>query len=172
MSQSKEEIVVGMVKAGIHTRQEIKDESGCTSASLASYLSGMRNAAKFTGVSICPIEIEDDDGKKVFRVILFADYEAAKAERAANKPSAASKKTPAERLDGAEKRLIRCESAYDKAKDRAEADEDNRELELRSDKAQIELELADIELKRAQALIDSDEAEADEAPEADEDEML
>ena len=47
--KSKETVVVEMVKAEQYTREEILAESGATPGSLASYLTAMRNAAKFTG---------------------------------------------------------------------------------------------------------------------------
>jgi len=159
---SKETIVVEMVKAGQSTREEIKDAADCTSGSLASYLSAMRNAAKFTGAVICPIEVaagtEEDADRKVFQVMTFDEVEEIKAERTANRPSAASKKTPAERLEAAKKRLIRCENAAEKAVERAENDDSNEELELRADKAQIEVKLAEFELARAEALVTEDDS--------------
>jgi hypothetical protein len=170
---SKETIVVDLVKAGESTREEIREAADCTSGSLASYLTGMRNAAKYTGVAICPVEVEDpeDADRKVFVVKTFDEVEEIKAERSVSRPSAASKKTPAERLEAAEKRLTRCESAAEKASDRAANADGNVELDLRADKAEIEVKLAAIELDRAKALVDSADAEA-EAPEADEDELM
>lgn len=162
---SKEQIVVDMVKAGESTREEIKEEAECTSGSLASYLSGMRNAAKYTGVAICPVEIVDpnDEDRKIFTVMTFDEVEEIKAERVA-KP-AASKKTPAERLEAAEKREARCDKAVEAADKRADADPDNEELSLRAQKADIEFKLAGIELERAQMLVDD-------APELDEEAEL
>lgn len=163
MSKSKQEVVVEMVQAGTYTRAEIKEGAQCTSGALASYLSGMRNAAKFTGSEICPIEV-DVDGKKVFQVTTFAKAEAIKAERVASNSSSTSAKTPAERLDAAEKRVTRVSNKLEKAEERAEANEDSRELQLRWDLAKIEVELADIELEKAKALVaDQPILEEDEA---------
>lgn len=169
MSESKQDVVVRLVREGVHTRQEIKDQAGCTAGALASYLSGMRNAAKFTGAEVCPVEVSLDDGKKVMQVTTFALAEEAKAERA-TKTKSASTKTPAERLEAAKKRVEKCGVALDKAQERAEASEDNRELELRFKKAEIDAELADIELARCEALIVEDES-MDDVPEADEELM-
>jgi hypothetical protein len=151
---SKQDIVVQMVQEGIHTRQEIKDGADCTPGALASYLSGMRNAAKFTGAKVCPIEITLEDGKKVYTVMTFQEVEEAKAARTTTTSSATSK-SPAERLDAAIKRATKCEVAVDKATERYEANDDNLELELRMQKAQIEAQLADIEVARSQAIVDA-----------------
>lgn len=167
MAESKQDIVVKLVQEGIHTRSAIRKAADCTAGALASYFSGMRNAAKFTGASICPIEI-DLDGKKVFTVKTFEEVEEMKAAKAATKPASTSTKTPAERLELAEKRINRCTGALEKSNERAEAAPENREVELRAAKAKIELELAEIELKRVNELIDADEAADDVEPEEDE----
>lgn len=180
MSMSKQDLVVKLVQEGIHTRQEIKDAVGCTSGAFATYLTSMRNAAKFTGAEICPIEEEKEiDGvvKKVFVVTTFQAAEEARAERAATNTSTAAAKTPAERLDAAQKRIARCESAVDRAIERSEAAEDNVELQLRAEKAQIELKLAEIELERAKALVAEDEANegdsaGDDEPEQSDDDLI
>jgi hypothetical protein len=169
MAESKQDVVVRLVQEGTHTRQEIKDAADCTSGALASYLSGMRNAAKFTGAAVCPMEVVLEDGKKVFTAVTFEAAEEAKAAKAATASASTSTKTPAERLEAATKRVDRCDSALDKAKERYEAAEDNRELELRFNKAEIEAELASIELKRAEALVVEDEdADADDIEAEDE----
>lgn len=160
---NKQEHVVNLVKAGIHSRTEIKELVGCTSAALASYFSGMRNAANFTGAEICPLEIEkeiDGEKKKVFTVTTFDEAERIKAERAANRTSAAAK-TPAERKAAADKRVTKCEGTLDKARERHEGDPENEEIKLRFQKAEIELKLAEIELKRAAELVTGDDAAAD-----------
>lgn len=164
---SKEAIVKDLIEIGKSTREDLKAAAECTSGSLASYLSAFRNAAKFTGVAICPIEIEIDDGdgvKKVFVFKTFEEVEAIKAERSPAKSKAVAK-TPAQRLDAATKRVTRTSNILDKAAERFEADSDNRELELRYQKAQIEAELAEIELKRASTLVAA-EASAEDADEA------
>lgn len=170
MAISKQDQVVELVKAGVSTRVEIRESVGCTSGALASYLTGMRNAAKFTGASICPVEVDkevDGEMKKVFTVMTFQESEDIKAERAANRTTSTSTKTPEERVEAAEKRMTKCETAVEKAVERAEKDADNVELELRADKAKIDVKLAEIELNRAKALIVEDEDNA-EVPQDDE----
>ena len=149
-TMSKEDIVVSMVKEGKHTREEIRNAAGCTAGSFASYLTGMRMAAKHTGSEIYPIEVEDpnDPKRKVFTVATFDKVEEMKAERAASTP-AGPKKTPEERYQAAVKRLERCKNSLAKARERAELNTGSRELELRTQKAEIEFELAGIELQRA-----------------------
>ena len=164
---SKQEQVIELVKAGASTREEIKEAVGCTTGSLASYLSTMSNIAKYTDTEMCPITKEDG----TMGVTTHALAEEAKAAKAASRPSAASKKTPAERLEAAEKRVVRCTNALDSATKRAEDNDGNREMELRSDLAKINAELADIELARCKELVASVDAEAD-TPEADESDLM
>ena len=166
MAQSKQDLVIELVKAGTHTREQIKEQVGCTTGSMASYLSTMSNIAKYTDADMCPVS--DENG--IMSVTTFALAQEAKAAKAANTKPKAPAKTPAERLDAATKRVARCGNALESAKTRAENDSENRELELRHNLAVINAELADIELARAQAIIDSDDA-AEETPEA-EDELI
>lgn len=167
MSESKQEAVVKLVEAGIHSREEIKDQIDCTTGSLASYFSGMRNAAKFTGAALCPIEEEveiDGEIKKVMVCKTFAEVQAIKEERAASRTSKSASKSPEERLEAATKRLTRCESILDKFDDRvSSADgEISEELSLRFDKAKIEARLAEIELARCKELVaTADDVEED-----------
>ncbi len=165
---SKQEQVIELVKAGASTREQIKEAVGCTTGSLASYLSTMSNIAKFTDAVMSPVT---DPDTQLMSVATFADAEALKAERTANRKPAAAAKTPEERLEAAEKRVLRCTNALDAAKKRAEENEGNREMELRASLAEINAELADIELARCKDLLASDEAEAD-TPEADEGDLL
>ena len=158
---SKQDQVVELVKAGQYNRDEILAEVGCTAGALSSYLSGMRNAAKFTGAEICPVI--DENG--VFSVTTYEEFEAQKAEAAANRKPKAPAKTPEERWMAASKRVTRCEKAAASARDRADGNPDDRETDLRARKADIELELAQIEMERA---------ERDYSPEAavEEDELM
>jgi len=164
---SKQEQVIELVKAGKSTREQIKEAVGCTTGSLASYFSTMSNIAKYTDTEMCPVT---DPETGIMSVTTHALAEEAKAAKAANRPSAASKKTPAERLEAAEKRVVRCTNALDSANKRAEDNEDNREMKLRADLAGINAELADIELDRCKDLVASVDAEAD-TPEAEDDLM-
>jgi len=147
MSESKQDVVVRMVTSGEFTREQIKSEADCTSGALASYLSGMRNAAKYSpGIEMCPVT--DDNG--VMSAITFEAAEALKAEKTTTTKAPA--KTPAERFEAADKRVIRTGNILAKAQERFDNAPDNRELELRLKKAEIELELAEIELSRAATL--------------------
>jgi len=170
---SKQDIVVAMVKEGKHTRQEIKDVAECTSGALATYFSGMRNAAKFTGAEICPVEVVDpaDEERKIMTVMTFDEAEELRASKV--KKTAAPKKTVAERFDAAEKRLIRCTNQYDKALARFEENEDNLELDLRKQKADIELKLAEMEHKALSILMaNADDVAEDDAADLEADEEL
>lgn len=155
MSESKQDVVVRMVQEGKSTRVEIKDAADCTSGALASYLSGMRNAAKYTpGSELCPVT--DEDG--IMSAVSFEEAETLKAEKTTATKGPA--KTPAERYEAADKRVDRTAAVIVKAQERFDNAPDNRELELRLKKAEIEFELAEIELSRAAALNDEAPEEA------------
>jgi len=175
MAESKQDVVVRLVKEGMHSRVAIKEEAGCTSGALASYFSGMRNAAKYTGEPLCPVEIELEDGSKVMVAKTIEEVESIKEERAATRTTAAAKKSPEERYEAAVSRLSRCESALDKLDDRiSSADgEVAEEVTLRFEKAKIEVRLAEIELDRCKGLVDSSEdVEEDEDTESSEEDLM
>jgi len=147
---SKQEQVIEMVSAGKYTRDEIKEAVGCTAGSLASYLSTMSNIAKYSNVAMSPVTNEDG----IMSVATHSEAEELKATRVAARPSAASKKTPAERFEAARKRVTRCENALTSAAARAEDNADSEEASLRRDLAEINLKLANLEYERCSALMD------------------
>lgn len=163
--KSKETVVVEMVNAEKYTRDEILAESGATPGSLASYLTAMRNAAKFTGATCCPIEVEvEEDGRKVFKVTTWDEAEALKAARVP-KTKKSEPKTFEERLDAAQKRVAKVTVQLDKAKAAFEETE-TRTSELRVTILEAELEIAEIALDRLQGERDTEggadlEAEAE-----------
>ena len=161
--KSKETVVVEMVNAEKYTREEILAESGATPGSLASYLTAMRNAAKFTGATCCPIEVEED-GKKIFKVTTWDEAEAVKAARVP-KTKKSEPKTFEERLDAAQKRVAKVTIQLDKAKAAFEETE-TRTSELRVTILEAELELAEIALDKLQADGDTEENEITEGEEA------
>ena len=161
--KSKETVVVEMVNAEKYTREEILAASGATPGSLASYLTAMRNAAKFTGAACCPIEVEED-GKKIFKVTTWDEAEAAKAARVP-KTKKSEPKTFEERLDAAQKRVAKVTIQLDKAKAAFEETE-TRTSELRVTILEAELELAEIALDKLQADGDTEENEITEGEEA------
>ena len=161
--KSKETVVVEMVNAEKYTREEILAESGATPGSLASYLTAMRNAAKFTGATCCPIEVEED-GKKIFKVTTWNEAEAAKAARVP-KTKKSEPKTFEERLDAAQKRVAKVTIQLDKAKAAFEETE-TRTSELRVAILEAELELAEIALDKLQADGNTEENEITEGEEA------
>lgn len=158
---SKEMIVKKLIDEGKSTREDLRDAAECTAGSLASYLSAFRNAAKFTGAAICPIEI-DVDGAKVFVFKTFDEVEQLKAERTPAKAKTAAK-TPQERLDAATKRVIRTDKAMEATAGRAQADPDNRELDLRYQKASIEAQLAELDLAKVTEAMPDEEPETTDA---------
>lgn len=161
--KSKETVVVEMVNAEKYTREEILAESGATPGSLASYLTAMRNAAKFTGATCCPIEVEED-GKKIFKVTTWDEAEALKAARVP-KTKKAEPKTFEERLDAAQKRVGKAITQLNKAK--AAFDEtETRTNELRFTICEAELELAQIALDKLQGEGNAEENEITEGEEA------
>ena len=161
--KSKETIVVEMVNAEKYTREEILAASGATPGSLASYLTAMRNAAKFTGATCCPIEVEED-GRKIFKVTTWDAAEAVKAARVP-KTKKSEPKTFEERLDAAQKRVAKATIQLDKAKAAFEETE-TRTSELRVTILEAELELAEIALDKLQADGNTEENEITEGEEA------
>lgn len=161
--KSKETVVVEMVNAERYTREEILAASGATPGSLASYLTAMRNAAKFTGAACCPIEVEED-GKKIFKVTTWDEAEAAKAARVP-KTKQATPKTFEERLEAAQKRVAKATIQLDKAKAAFEETE-TRTSDLRVTILEAELELAEIALDKLQGDGDTEENEITEGEEA------
>ena len=161
--KSKETIVVEMVNAEKYTREEILAESGATPGSLASYLTAMRNAAKFTGATCCPIEVEEN-GKKIFKVTTWDEAEAVKAARVP-KTKKSEPKTFEERLEAAQKRVAKVTIQLDKAKAAFEETE-TRTSELRVTILEAELELAEIALDKLQADGNTEENEITEGEEA------
>ena len=152
--KSKETVVVEMVNAEQYTRDEILAESGATPGSLASYLTAMRNAAKFTGATCCPIEVEED-GKKIFKVTTWDEAEALKAARVP-KTKKSEPKTFEERLDAAQKRVAKVTIQLDKAKAAFEETE-TRTSELRVTILEAELEIAEIALDKLQGEGDTED---------------
>ena len=161
--KSKETVVVEMVNAEKYTRDEILAASGATPGSLASYLTAMRNAAKFTGATCCPIEVEEN-GKKIFKVTTWDEAEAVKAARVP-KTKKSEPKTFEERLDAAQKRVAKVTIQLDKAKATFEETE-TRTSELRVTILEAELELAEIALDKLQADGNAEENEITEGEEA------
>lgn len=152
--KSKETVVVEMVNAEKYTRDEILAESGATPGSLASYLTAMRNAAKFTGATCCPIEVEED-GKKIFKVATWDEAEALKAARVP-KTKKSEPKTFEERLDAAQKRVAKVTIQLDKAQAAFEETE-TRTSELRVTILEAELEIAEIALDKLQGEGDTED---------------
>ena len=154
--KSKDTVVVEMVNAEKYTREEILAESGATPGSLASYLTAMRNAAKFTGAACCPIEVEvEEDGKKIFKVTTWDEAEALKAARVP-KTKQATPKTFEERLDAAQKRVAKVTAQLDKAQAAFEETE-TRTSELRVTILEAELEIAEIALDKLQGEGDTED---------------
>lgn len=158
--KSKETVVVEMVNTEKYTREEILAESGATPGSLASYLTAMRNAAKFTGATCCPIEVEED-GRKIFKVTTWDEAEALKAARVP-KTKKSEPKTFEERLDAAQKRVGKAITQLNKAK--AAFDEtETRTSELKFTICEAELEIAEIALDRLQGERDTEDGADQEA---------
>jgi len=162
---SKQDIVVSMVKEGIHTRDEIRAAAACTTGALASYLTALRNAAKYSGEPICPVEVEKEiDGKavKVFSVVSYEEAESMRAEKATSSKTS-TPKDPNARYLAAKKRVDRCEKAAKSAADRAEKGK-TEELDLRAEKARIELRLAEIEMETITKFFESEGLEFPKEP--------
>jgi hypothetical protein len=144
---NKQDKIVEMVKAGTFTREEIINAAGCTVKAFASYLTTMRNAAKFTGTALCPKEVELD-GKRVMTVDTFEAVMAGREERKASaKPGKLDSKTPAEIYNLAAKRVTKARTAVAKYEERIATEgkpAKGTELWLRNEAAKIEQQLAEL----------------------------
>lgn len=97
---NKLDIIVSTIKAGNATRDSIVKAAGCTPKAFASYLTSLRNGAKYSGAAICPIE----DANKVFFLGTYEQYEAQKpvaGEAAAEKPLAEQHATAVKNINKA-----------------------------------------------------------------------
>jgi hypothetical protein len=138
------------IEEGGATKESLLELTGTTEKGLASQFTYLRM------MGTCPMK--QDDG--TFKIVSTEEWEAHRSSGG----SASKPLTPAERVDKAEKRSKRAATAYDNAKKRYEADENNRLNELKFVKAEAELEIAEIELGKAEAAL----AEAPDEPEAEE----
>lgn len=147
-TRSKRQIIIDAINAGGATIESLAAEANCKYASVMSNFSMLRLMGMHP---VKDVPSEEDAETLTYR---FVDSEEAaqikEAQKAKSTTSKAPAKTPAERLDAAEKRFERCEKAEKAAGERA--DKGNSELlNLRADKAVIELKIAQIELAEAQA---------------------
>jgi len=138
---SKEQDVLAMLKEEKYTKDEILEATQCTAGSFSSYLSAFRNASKYTGANICPVEV---DG--VFKMTTYDEWSKA---REASKGNGRTTKDPAERLRRADKRVVRCAKTLENAVNRHENLE-SEETGLRVDLAEINLKLAELEQAKAE----------------------
>jgi len=150
--ETKQDKVVEMVKAGKYTRKEILEAVGCTSGALASYLSGMRNAARYTGAVLCPVEVAGEvAGEKVFTVMTIDEAETQRAESTVKRSSGPAK-SPSALLDLAQKRVDKAARTETACKLRL--DKDSSEVnQLYYDAAVIEGRLAALLLEAAKELV-------------------
>ena len=174
-NESKQEMVVRLVKDGLYTRQEIKDKVDCTAGALASYLNAMRNAAKFSGTALCPIEVENEKGEKVFVVRTFEEAEALRAERS---PAARiSKKSPQQQYAEAEKRAKKSQDVHTRMAERlAESKNVTATQKLRLEIARLTAELHRLEFSEMEDPGPADDtpvdADVEDAPENDESDLM
>ena len=138
-TRSKYDIVVEKLQAGGCKKSDLVP-SLCTSGSLASYFTTMRQVAKASNLPYCPVIGADG----TYVLITWTKWEAQK-EASAAKVKPATAKTPEERVADADKRVTRCTNLLEKAKARASENEDNEELSLRHTIAKCNLRLAELE---------------------------
>lgn len=158
---SKRDIIAEAIEAGGATMESLIAAADCKYESIMSNFSMLRLMGK------CPVKDVEVDGVLTYRFVSTEEWEQMKAEKATSATSASSRtrtssKSPAQRLVAAEVRVARCEKAAENAQARANANEEDTLLGLRSDKAEIEMQIAQYELGTAQALVDADpEAKAE-----------
>ena len=125
------------IEAGGATKESLLELTGTTDKGLASQMTYLRMMGH------CPMK--QDDG--TYKIVSAEEWD---THRSAGGGTTGKILTPAERVEKAEKRSKRATSAYDSAKTRFEADEDNRLNELKFIKAEAELEISEIELGKAE----------------------
>ena len=116
MADNKLDIIVATIKAGGATRESIIAASGCTPKAFASYLTSLRNGAKYSGSAICPIEGED----KIFRLGTYDEFVALKPVAG---ESSAAEKPLAEQHATAVKNINKATAAVGRFQARKEAGE-------------------------------------------------
>jgi len=121
MSDNKLDKIVACIREGNQTRAEVIAAAGCTTNAFASYLTSLRNAAKYAGTNICPIE-KDLDGKKVLVMGSYEEFEALKA-ASASASSAGVEKPLAEQHAAAIKNVNKTAMALAKFQARKDAGE-------------------------------------------------
>lgn len=105
---NKQDVIINLVKEEKWTREEIIAKAGCTVNAFASYLTTMRNIAKYSGAALCPLDKTVDD-KKILGVCTYAEFEAVKS--AASSMSVKTPKSLAEVYQAAVKRVRKAEIA-------------------------------------------------------------
>lgn len=120
MSDNKLDKIVACIREGNQTRAEVIAAAGCTTNAFASYLTSLRNAAKYAGTNICPIE-KEIDGKKVLVMGSYEEFEALKATSAS--AAAGVEKPLAEQHAAAIKNVNKTAMALAKFQARKEAGE-------------------------------------------------
>lgn len=183
---TKEEQVVNMIKEGTHTREEILKEVGVKPTVMASYLSGMRSAAKFTGAEIYPVEVLDkESNKRLFKVMTMDDAQAYIEAHRKTTSSTGKARTPLDKLRLARKRLRRAVAALGRWENVLEGDNVSEESRLRHGVALAEHALADFlhsqveetleaigeDVGELNAALDDEEAKALEQPEESDEEL-
>ena len=135
----RDEIKVAIEEGGA-TKESLLELTGTTEKGLASQFTYMRMMGN------CPMKQADG----TFKIVSADEWEAHKAESGS---TSTVNLTPAERVERLEKRSKRATSAYDNAKKRHEADDEDRLKELKFIKAQAELEICEIELGLAEEIL-------------------
>ncbi len=119
MADNKLDIIVATIKDGNATRESVIKAAGCTPKAFASYLTSLRNGAKYGGSAICPIEATEGDAK-IFRLGTYEEYEASRV--TAEKVSA-EEKPLAERHATAVKNINKANATLNRFTARKEAGE-------------------------------------------------
>lgn len=148
---SKRQIIIDTINAGGATIETLAAAAECKYASVMSNFSMLRLMGMHPVKDVMVVQ-EDETEVLTYRFVTTDEMNQIKADAAAKagEKKTVSKKSPADRLDAAEKRIVRCEKADKTAAERA--DKGNTELlNLRAEKAGIELKIAQIELTEALA---------------------
>lgn len=133
----RDEIYKAIMEGGA-TKESLLELTGTTEKGLASQFTYLRMTGK------CPMK--QDDG--TFKIVSAEEWEEHRASSGGKSEAAL---TPEERVEKAEKRSKRAQSAFDNAQKRADANPDDELAKLKLVKADAELRIAEIELGKAES---------------------
>lgn len=160
MSDNKLDKIVASLITGTMTREEVIAAAECTPKAFASYLTSLRNAAKYSKTNICPIEKTVGD-KKVMVMGTYEEFEGLKLMSAAATSASVDEKPLAERHATAVKNANKAATAlarFQARKDNGEKFEKGGLDDLKFQVAKLNVQITQKIIENLPALPEVDEA--------------